>query len=34
MVRQGYDLQLTGYDEKGWRATFLAWSLSVEAFHY
>ena len=22
MVRQGYDLQLTRYDEKGWRATF------------
>jgi hypothetical protein len=21
-VRQGYDLQLTRYDEKGWRATF------------
>jgi hypothetical protein len=23
MHRQGYDLQLTRYDEKGWRATFL-----------
>jgi hypothetical protein len=22
MHRQGYDLQLTRYDEKGWRATF------------
>jgi hypothetical protein len=22
MARQGYDLQLTHYDEKGWRATF------------
>jgi len=22
MTRQGYDLQLTRYDEKGWRATF------------
>ena len=22
MARQGYDLQLTWYDEKGWRATF------------
>jgi hypothetical protein len=22
MARQGYDLQLTQYDEKGWRATF------------
>ena len=22
MPRQGYDLQLTRYDEKGWRATF------------
>ena len=22
MARQGYDLQLTPYDEKGWRATF------------
>ena len=22
MARQGYDLQLTGYDGKGWRATF------------
>jgi hypothetical protein len=22
MARQGYDLQLTRYDEKGWRATF------------
>jgi hypothetical protein len=24
MHRQGYDLQLTRYDEKGWRATFYA----------
>ena len=24
MARQGYDLQLTRYDEKGWRATFHA----------
>jgi hypothetical protein len=24
MYRQGYDLQLTRYDEKGWRATFYA----------
>jgi hypothetical protein len=22
MARQGYDLQLTRYDETGWRATF------------
>jgi hypothetical protein len=22
MARQGFDLQLTLYDEKGWRATF------------
>jgi hypothetical protein len=22
MVRQGYDLQLTRYDERGWRANF------------
>jgi len=22
MARQGYDLQLKRYDEKGWRATF------------
>jgi hypothetical protein len=22
MARQGYDLQLTRYEEKGWRATF------------
>ena len=22
MARQGYDLQLTRYDQKGWRATF------------
>ena len=22
MARQGYDLHLTRYDEKGWRATF------------
>ena len=22
IARQGYDLQLTRYDEKGWRATF------------
>ena len=22
MARQGYDLQLTRYDKKGWRATF------------
>jgi hypothetical protein len=24
MHRQGYDLQLTRYDDKGWRATFYA----------
>ena len=24
MARQGYDLQLTRYDERGWRATFYA----------
>ena len=24
MAHQGYDLQLTRYDEKGWRATFYA----------
>ena len=24
MARQGYDLQLTRYDDKGWRATFYA----------
>jgi hypothetical protein len=24
MHRQGYDLQLTRYDERGWRATFYA----------
>ena len=24
MARQGYDLQLTRYDEQGWRATFYA----------
>jgi len=24
MHRQGFDLQLTQYDEKGWRATFYA----------
>jgi hypothetical protein len=23
MARQGYDLQLTRYDDKGWRATFV-----------
>ena len=22
MARQGYDLQLTRYDDRGWRATF------------
>jgi len=22
MAHQGYDLQLTGYDARGWRATF------------
>jgi hypothetical protein len=22
MARQGFDLQLTRYDERGWRATF------------
>ena len=30
MARQGYDLQLTRYDEKGWRATFYTrpgWSI-------
>ena len=24
MARQGFDLQLTRYDERGWRATFFA----------
>jgi hypothetical protein len=24
MARQGYDLQLTRYDDRGWRATFYA----------
>jgi hypothetical protein len=24
MARRGYDLQLTRYDERGWRATFYA----------
>jgi hypothetical protein len=24
MARQGFDLQLTRYDERGWRATFYA----------
>ena len=27
MARQGYDLQLTRYDERGWRATFYATSM-------
>ena len=33
MARQGYDLQLTRYDEKGWRATFYrpAWSTHPRA---
>jgi hypothetical protein len=25
MHRQGFDLQLTQYDERGWRATFYTW---------
>jgi hypothetical protein len=32
MARQGYDLQLTRYDEKGWRATFYrpGWKTGME----
>ena len=39
MARQGYDLQLTRYDEKGWRATFyttgwlLVGALGVDQCH-
>ena len=29
MARQGYDLQLTRYDEKGWRATFYATGMEL-----
>jgi hypothetical protein len=31
MARQGYDLQLTRYDERGWRATFYP-SATASAF--
>jgi hypothetical protein len=33
MARQGFDLQLTRYDEKGWRATFYTtgWSTRLRA---
>jgi hypothetical protein len=31
MARQGYDLQLTRYDEKGWRATFYTTGTSTRA---
>jgi hypothetical protein len=33
MARQGHDLQLTRYDERGWRATFYqpAWSIRRRA---
>jgi hypothetical protein len=29
MARQGYDLQLTRYDERGWRATFYTTGMSI-----
>jgi hypothetical protein len=29
MARQGYDLQLTRYDAKGWRATFYGGSFTA-----
>ncbi len=29
MARQGYDLQLTRYDEQGWRATFYMSGVSI-----
>ena len=29
MHRQGYDLQLTQYDDRGWRATFYATGMST-----
>ena len=29
MARQGYDLQLTRYDEKGWRATFYTTGMEI-----
>jgi hypothetical protein len=29
MAHQGYDLQLTRYDEKGWRATFYTTGMSI-----
>ena len=31
MARQGYDLQLTRYDEKGWRATFFTTGMEHSA---
>ena len=31
MARQGYDLQLTRYDERGWRATFYATGMEHSA---
>ena len=31
MARQGYDLQLTRYDEKGWRATFYTTGMARRA---
>ena len=29
MHRQGYDLQLTQYDDRGWRATFYTTSMEL-----
>jgi hypothetical protein len=29
MAHQGYDLQLTRYDERGWRATFYTTGTTV-----
>ena len=32
MARQGYDLQLTRYDERGWRATFYTTGMEILKF--
>jgi hypothetical protein len=32
MARQGFDLQLTRYDERGWRATFYITSATASAW--
>jgi hypothetical protein len=33
MAHQGYDLQLTRYDERGWRATFYTTGMEHDKQH-